>query len=67
MIKFWWYIFSVLTIILILISSPNSGSLNSFISQSKILNFSSNQTLTQKLISFNVFMFFILTILYLVY
>nr|YP_009393542.1 preprotein-translocase subunit g [Bostrychia simpliciuscula]ARW62104.1 preprotein-translocase subunit g [Bostrychia simpliciuscula] len=66
MIKFLWYSFSLLTVFLILINSPINTS-NNFISQNKVMNFSSNQLLIQKFIIFNSFMFFTLTIILLTY
>lgn len=65
MIKFLWYIFSLLTIFFILINSPSNTN-NNFVSQNKIMNFSSNQFVIQKFIIFNSFIFFTLTIIRLI-
>nr|YP_009395609.1 preprotein-translocase subunit g [Vertebrata isogona]ARW64632.1 preprotein-translocase subunit g [Vertebrata isogona] len=62
-IKLLWYFFSLLTIFLILISNPKVNSLGVSSDQNKVLNFRSSQILIQRLISFSVFMFFVLTLI----
>jgi len=60
--KFLLYLISISTILLILISSPKSTSINNFINQDQIVELTSNnQIFLQKLIIVNVLMFFILT------
>nr|YP_009392706.1 preprotein-translocase subunit g [Bostrychia tenella]ARW61268.1 preprotein-translocase subunit g [Bostrychia tenella] len=67
MINFLWYIFILLLIFFILINNPSSINLSNFSTQTKVMNFSSNQFLIQKFIVFSILMFFILTILRVVY
>nr|YP_010170985.1 preprotein-translocase subunit g [Chondria tumulosa]QSD57126.1 preprotein-translocase subunit g [Chondria tumulosa] len=65
MIKIFFYLFSFFTIFLILIVNPSKNNVNNFNYQSKILNFRSNQLFLQKLIAFNVVIFFLLIIIFL--
>lgn len=67
MIKFFLYIVSFLIVFLILTNNPSSNNINNFMSRNKLLSFSSNQILIQKIISFSILIFFILTIIILVY
>nr|YP_009396220.1 preprotein-translocase subunit g [Melanothamnus harveyi]ARW65446.1 preprotein-translocase subunit g [Melanothamnus harveyi] len=60
-IKFMWYCFSFLSVFLILISNPKSSTFSLSSSQNNIINIGSGQVLIQRLISFTVLMFFILT------
>nr|YP_009394152.1 preprotein-translocase subunit g [Rhodomela confervoides]ARW62714.1 preprotein-translocase subunit g [Rhodomela confervoides] len=66
MVKSLWYLFSLLTIFLILINVPSKNSVSSSINQNQLFSFQSNQLLMQKLIIFNVSMFFLLTVLLLI-
>nr|YP_009394570.1 preprotein-translocase subunit g [Vertebrata thuyoides]ARW63132.1 preprotein-translocase subunit g [Vertebrata thuyoides] len=62
-IKLLWYFFSLLTIFLILISNPKTNGLNISGNQNKVLNFSSNQVVIQRLIFFSLLMFFTFTLI----
>nr|YP_009397462.1 preprotein-translocase subunit g [Dasyclonium flaccidum]ARW66648.1 preprotein-translocase subunit g [Dasyclonium flaccidum] len=66
-IKIFWYIFSLLTILLIMLNSPSSSGLNNLSGQNKTLNFRPNQLVLQQLIGLNICIFFLLTILSLLY
>lgn len=63
MIKSLWYLFSFLTVLLIIINNPNVNTSSNFMSQSKFLNFRSDQLFLQKIIVFCMCTFFLLTIL----
>nr|YP_009398069.1 preprotein-translocase subunit g [Gredgaria maugeana]ARW67255.1 preprotein-translocase subunit g [Gredgaria maugeana] len=63
MFKFCWYIFSLLTVCCILLNTPSSSNIGSSMNQNQIFSFRSNKLLMQRLISFNILMFFIFTIL----
>ena len=65
-IKFLWYIFSFLTLVLVLISSPNVGNISNSGSQNGLFNVRSNQSSLQKSIIFTILMFLTLSILLLV-
>jgi len=60
-IKFMWYCFSFLSVFFILISNPKSGTFNLSNSQNNMISIGSGQIFIQRLISFNVVMFFVLT------
>nr|WGH13859.1 Preprotein-translocase subunit g [Lophurella pseudocorticata] len=62
MLKFFWYLFSLLTLLFVLLNTPNNSNIGSSINQNQIFNFRSNKLFVQKVIAFNVFMFFIFTI-----
>nr|YP_009398275.1 preprotein-translocase subunit g [Thaumatella adunca]ARW67461.1 preprotein-translocase subunit g [Thaumatella adunca] len=66
MIKFCWYLFSLLTILLVLINMPSNNNSVSSITQNQLFNFRSNELFMQKIIVFNILMFFIFTILSLI-
>ena len=57
-IKLMWYFFSLLTILLILLSAPKSGSAGLSTGQNRVVNFNTSQNLVQKIISFSVTVFF---------
>nr|WGH13067.1 Preprotein-translocase subunit g [Echinothamnion sp.] len=65
MLKFFWYIFSLSTVFCVLLNTPNSSNIGSSINQNSIFSFRSNKLLMERLISLNVLMFFIFTILFL--
>lgn len=67
MIKFLWYLISLLTIILILFNSPQYGSLDNFVNQNNFINFSSNQLVIQQLIVLSICLFLVLTIFCVIY
>nr|YP_010851440.1 Preprotein-translocase subunit g [Echinothamnion hookeri]WGH14452.1 Preprotein-translocase subunit g [Echinothamnion hookeri] len=62
MFKIFWYIFSLLTLFFVLLNTPNNSNFGSSINQSQAFSFRSNKLFMQKLIAFNVFMFFIFTV-----
>nr|YP_009396626.1 preprotein-translocase subunit g [Vertebrata australis]ARW65812.1 preprotein-translocase subunit g [Vertebrata australis] len=62
-VKLFWYFFSLLTIFLILISSPKSNGLGLSNNQNKVLNFRSSQVFIQRLIAFSILMFFTFTLI----
>nr|YP_010850847.1 Preprotein-translocase subunit g [Lophurella mutabilis]WGH13661.1 Preprotein-translocase subunit g [Lophurella mutabilis] len=62
MFKFFWYLFSLLTLCFVLLNTPNNSNIGSPINQNQIFRFRSNKLFVQKVIAFNVFMFFIFTI-----
>nr|YP_009396829.1 preprotein-translocase subunit g [Ophidocladus simpliciusculus]ARW66015.1 preprotein-translocase subunit g [Ophidocladus simpliciusculus] len=62
MIKLFWYVFSILTILLILINNPSSNNKGGSTNQIQLLNFRSNSMFIQKLVIASVVIFFILTI-----
>nr|YP_010850451.1 Preprotein-translocase subunit g [Lophurella caespitosa]WGH13264.1 Preprotein-translocase subunit g [Lophurella caespitosa] len=62
MFKFFWYLFSLLTLCFVLLNTPNSSNIGSSINQNQIFHFRSNKLFVQKVTAFNVFMFFIFTI-----
>nr|YP_009398923.1 preprotein-translocase subunit g [Cliftonaea pectinata]ARW68154.1 preprotein-translocase subunit g [Cliftonaea pectinata] len=64
--KLFWYMCSMLTILLILINNPSGNGFSSSFDQGKIINFRTSQVNLQKIISYNVFAFFIFTIISLV-
>nr|YP_010619684.1 Preprotein-translocase subunit g [Tayloriella tenebrosa]WAX03697.1 Preprotein-translocase subunit g [Tayloriella tenebrosa] len=66
LIKFFWYIFSLLTVFLVLISTPNNSNIGASITQGQLFNFRSKKLFVQKVIAFNISMFFIFTILSLI-
>nr|YP_009295657.1 preprotein translocase subunit G [Mastocarpus papillatus]AOL58141.1 preprotein translocase subunit G [Mastocarpus papillatus] len=66
--KLIWYLISLIIICLILINNPKGTNLGSFGNQGSILNATrSNQKTLQILIVVNIFCFFLLTILLLLY
>nr|YP_010618715.1 Preprotein-translocase subunit g [Rhodomelopsis africana]WAX02728.1 Preprotein-translocase subunit g [Rhodomelopsis africana] len=66
LIKFFWYIFSLLTVFLVLLNIPNHSNVGSSMNQGQLLSFRSNKLFMQRVIAFNVSMFFIFTILSLI-
>nr|WGH12869.1 Preprotein-translocase subunit g [Echinothamnion sp.] len=62
MFKFFWYIFSLLTVFFVLLNTPNNGNIGYSVNQNKVFNFRSNKLFMQRLITFNVCMFFLFTI-----
>nr|YP_010851045.1 Preprotein-translocase subunit g [Aphanocladia stichidiosa]WGH14056.1 Preprotein-translocase subunit g [Aphanocladia stichidiosa] len=62
MFKFFWYLFSFLTLCFVLLSTPNNSNIGSSMNQNQIFHFRSNKLFVQKIIAFNIFMFFIFTI-----
>lgn len=63
MIKIFWYLVSVITILLIIINHPNNNNMNGLMNQISLSNFSGSQKILNKLIVVNVLLFFILTVL----
>nr|YP_009398474.1 preprotein-translocase subunit g [Lophocladia kuetzingii]ARW67660.1 preprotein-translocase subunit g [Lophocladia kuetzingii] len=63
MIQILWYISCIFTIILILINSPSSNINSNLLSENKLFNVSSNQSFINQFIFFNIFLFFLLTII----
>nr|ARW64996.1 preprotein-translocase subunit g [Polysiphonia sertularioides] len=61
-IKIFWYICSVSTILLILVTTPKGVSIGSTISQNKNMSFGSSQNSVQKIITLSVLFFFLLTV-----
>nr|YP_009399531.1 preprotein-translocase subunit g [Dictyomenia sonderi]ARW69137.1 preprotein-translocase subunit g [Dictyomenia sonderi] len=66
LVKSFWYVFSLLTIFFVLLNTPNNSSIGTSINQSQLFNFRSKKLFMQKIIAFNVSMFFIFTILSLI-
>nr|YP_009392289.1 preprotein-translocase subunit g [Osmundaria fimbriata]ARW60851.1 preprotein-translocase subunit g [Osmundaria fimbriata] len=66
MIKLLWYLFSLLTIISILLSNPNNNNSISLVRNNSVFSFQSGQLFIQKFIVFNIFMFLMCTILLLI-
>nr|YP_010619489.1 Preprotein-translocase subunit g [Xiphosiphonia pinnulata]WAX03502.1 Preprotein-translocase subunit g [Xiphosiphonia pinnulata] len=66
LVKFFWYTFSLLTVFLVLLNTPNNSNIGVSINQSQLFNLRSKQLSMQKVIAFNVSMFFIFTILSLI-
>ncbi len=66
-IKFIWYVSSFLSILLILISNPKSGTFSMSSSQNNIIGAGSSQIFVQRLIALIVFIFLILTCLSLLF
>nr|YP_009392076.1 preprotein-translocase subunit g [Periphykon beckeri]ARW60424.1 preprotein-translocase subunit g [Periphykon beckeri] len=62
MLKFFWYLSSLLTVLCILLNTTNKNSLRSSVSQNQLFNFRSNQLFMQRLTAFSIFMFFVFTI-----
>nr|YP_010851639.1 Preprotein-translocase subunit g [Echinothamnion hystrix]WGH14649.1 Preprotein-translocase subunit g [Echinothamnion hystrix] len=62
MFKFFWYVFSLLTLFFVLLNTPNNSNIGSSMKQNQVFSFRSNKLFMQKVIAFNVFMFFIFTI-----
>lgn len=61
--KFLWYLISVCTMFLILVSNPKTNGVGTFINQDKIIKLNnSNQILLQKIIMMIILLFFISTI-----
>lgn len=67
MLKLFFYIVSLVIIVLILTNSPSNNNINNFMSQNKLLNFNTNQLALQKIIGANIVIFFILTIVIVIY
>jgi protein translocase SecG subunit len=66
--KLLWYFISLCTIFLILVSSPKTNGVGSFINQDKIIKLNnSNQILLQKVIMIVILLFFTLTIYCILY
>nr|YP_009394981.1 preprotein-translocase subunit g [Polysiphonia stricta]ARW63543.1 preprotein-translocase subunit g [Polysiphonia stricta] len=65
-IKFFWYLLSLLTVLLILLTIPSKSGFGSSISQNQVLNVRSSQISVKKFIIFIVLMFFIFSILLLI-
>lgn len=66
--KFLWYLISIATIFLILVSNPKTNSVGNFINQDKIIKLNNNsQMLLQKIIMVMTLLFFILTIYCIIY
>lgn len=61
--KIVWYIFSLLTIVLILINTPTNQTMSFTVNPNQVFNFRSNRLSSQQLIGFTVFMFLLLTVL----
>nr|ARW64173.1 preprotein-translocase subunit g [Chondria sp. (in: red algae)] len=61
--KIFFYIFSLLTIILILMTTPGRNNSTSLNYQNKLFNLKSSQLFIQRLIVLSVFMFFFLIVL----
>nr|YP_009393331.1 preprotein-translocase subunit g [Symphyocladiella dendroidea]ARW61893.1 preprotein-translocase subunit g [Symphyocladiella dendroidea] len=66
LVKFFWYIFSFLTVFLVLLNAPNRSNIGVSINQSQLFNLPSQHLFIQKVIAFNISMFFIFTILSLI-
>nr|YP_010619296.1 Preprotein-translocase subunit g [Amplisiphonia pacifica]WAX03309.1 Preprotein-translocase subunit g [Amplisiphonia pacifica] len=66
LVKFFWYIFSLLTVFLVLLNTPSSSNMGVSINKSQLFNLQSKKLFMQKVVAFNVFMFFIFTILSLI-
>nr|YP_009397665.1 preprotein-translocase subunit g [Dipterosiphonia australica]ARW66851.1 preprotein-translocase subunit g [Dipterosiphonia australica] len=66
LIKVFWYFFSLLSIFFILINVPSKSNIKSSVSQGQLFGLRSNRLFIEKVIAFNVSMFFILTILSLI-
>lgn len=66
--KFLLYFVSICTILLILVSSPKTSSINNFINQDKLMELTNNnQIFLQKIIMISVLLFFILTTYSIIY
>nr|YP_010618909.1 Preprotein-translocase subunit g [Deltalsia parasitica]WAX02922.1 Preprotein-translocase subunit g [Deltalsia parasitica] len=63
LIKFFLYLFSLFTVFLVLLNTPNNSNIGVSIHQNQLFNLRSKKLFMQKLISFTVSMFFIFTIL----
>nr|YP_010619878.1 Preprotein-translocase subunit g [Symphyocladia marchantioides]WAX03891.1 Preprotein-translocase subunit g [Symphyocladia marchantioides] len=66
LVKLFWYIFSLLTVFLVLLNTPNSSNIGTSMNQNQLFNLRSKQLLMQKVIAFNISMFFMFTILSLI-
>ena len=62
-IKFLWYLFSLLTLFSILISSTSNNKAGNNVNQVQLFNINSGRLLIQRFITFSVFMFFLFSIL----